>query len=159
MRPGTFASLLRVIRENRSLVSLNLSYNYFTESQPLNLSQLEPGGSELLLSDKNASLLDCLAQFIKYNTYLVHMDLSNCGLSEAAVKFTASLLTKSQALQCLHLSNNSGLASPSTIDWICERIHGRMQRSEFNIPPMSKEFQYRHFEHKPTQRGLIKLFR
>ena len=91
------------------------------------------------LSARNVEILDCLAQFIKYNTYLVHLDVSNCGLIEPALKYLTSFLTKAQALQCLHLDNNEGV-SPQMIDWICERVNGRMNRNEVNIPPMNKEF-------------------
>lgn len=97
------------------------------------------GMTDVPLSPYNEELLDCLAQFIKYNTYLVHMDVSNCGLIEPAIKYLAAFLTKSQALQCLHLDQNEGI-NEKVIRWICKRINGRMQGREVNIPPMNAEF-------------------
>lgn len=77
--------------------------------------------------------LICLADFIKYNTYLVHLDVSNCGLKEDAVMYLSSFLTKAQALQVLHLSGNLGV-NPETIAWITERIHGVEKPPEVIIP-------------------------
>ena len=89
------------------------------DEQPTSLteSQIENGVKEVPLSAHNKKVLDCLSLFIKYNTYLVHLDLSNCSLIEPAVKYIASFLTKSQALQCLHLDGNEGVNS-ETIKWI-----------------------------------------
>ena len=112
LRPSVFFQFLRVIRDNRFLVNLTIAWNKLIEDQPAALTerQIEKGLTEVPLSAKNTEILDCLAQFIKYNTYLVHLDVSNCGLNEPALKFLASFLTKSQALQCLHLDNNEGVS-------------------------------------------------
>ena len=46
------------------------------------------------MSPRNQELLTCLTQFIKYNTYLVHLDLRSIGLIVPAIKFIATFLTK-----------------------------------------------------------------
>ena len=92
------------------------------------------------MSPENRERIDCFADFIKYNTHLVHLDLSNCGLIEPAVKYLVSFMTKAQALQCLHLTGNGGATNPATIDWITKRIHGVSKPDEIIIPPMNKEF-------------------
>ena len=103
-------------------------------------------------------IINCLADFIKYNTYLVHLDVSNCGLKEDAVMYLSSFLTKAQALQVLHLSGNLGV-NPETIAWITERIHGVEKPPEVVIPQMNKEFMYDKFEKQPMKGNLIKLWR
>ena len=94
------------------------------------------------MSARNIDLLNCFTRFIKYNTYLVHLDLRNIGLIEPAIKNITSFLNKAQALQCLHLGGNEGV-TPEIVKWIAHRIKGCMKGPEINIPPMSKEFQYR----------------
>ena len=39
LRPASFNRLLSVVRENRNLVSLNISWNKFLEDQPTVLSE------------------------------------------------------------------------------------------------------------------------
>ena len=88
--------MLEVIKENRFLQSVNISHNKILEDQSSTLTeaQIEEGLEEAPLSPRNRELLMCLAQFIKYNTFLVHLDLRNIGLIVSAIKFIASFLTK-----------------------------------------------------------------
>lgn len=68
--------------------------------------------------------MDCLKNFIKYNVHLVTLNLENTGMNHQAVAFVASLLRKSQALRCIHLSANEGI-NKTLIDWIRKRIHSK----------------------------------
>ena len=88
--------MLEVIKENRFLQSVNISYNKILEDQSSTLTedQLEEGLEEAPLSPRNRELLMCLAHFIKYNTFLVHLDLRNIGLIVPAIKFITTFLTK-----------------------------------------------------------------
>ena len=96
LRPAVFAQLLEVIKENRFLQSVNISHNKILEDQSTTLTeaQIEEGLEEAPLSPRNRELLMCLTQFIKYNTFLVHLDLRNIGLIVPAIKFITSFLTK-----------------------------------------------------------------
>ena len=118
--------LLREIRENSSLESLSLGYNQILEEQPTVLTddQIESGQTEVELSEFNMEVISCFKNFIKYNTYLIHIDLTMTGLIEPALKFLTALLRKSQALRCLHLCGNIGI-SPKLIHWIYRRIHAK----------------------------------
>ena len=163
LRPAVFVKLLQVIKDDLMLQNLNISHNKILEDQPKSLTeaQIERGLEEVPLSDVNKETLMCLTHFIKYNTFLVHLDLRNIGLIVPAIKFIASYLNKAQALQCLHLGGNEGV-TPSTVNWVCERIKGKMKETEISIPPMSKEFQYKnyiHENHGPINHGLLKLLR
>ena len=130
-----------MIKENRFLQNLNISWNKIVEDQATSLTeqQIEDGYQWVPLSERNHELLSCLSTFIKYNTFLVHLDLRNVGLTEAGIKYISSFLNKAQALQCLHLGGNEGV-SQEVINWVCERIKGRMKGPEINVPPLSKEF-------------------
>ena len=68
--------------------------------------------------------MECFKDFVKYNTYLVHLDLTETGLIEPAVKYLAALLRKSQGLRCMHLCGNKGITDES-LDWIKKRIHAQ----------------------------------
>ena len=100
LRPAIFAQLLEVIKENRYLQNLNISHNKIMEDQSSVLTelQIEEGLEEVPMSPRNMEMLECLTQFIKYNTHLVHLDLRNIGLIVLAIKHLASFLTKAQAL-------------------------------------------------------------
>lgn len=66
------------------------------EDQPkaLTMKQIEEGLTEVPLSRRNTQIIDHLASFIKYNTYLVHLDLSNCGLEKPAMEYLVTFLNK-----------------------------------------------------------------
>ena len=144
LRPAVFVQLLEVVKENRLLQSLNISWNKILEDQATTLTeeQIEEGYEQVPLSERNREILSCFSTFIKYNTYLVHLDLRNVGLSVAGIKYVTSFLNKAQALQVMHLGGNDGV-TPEIVNWVCERIKGRMKGPEVNVPPLSKEFQYR----------------
>ena len=89
---------------------------------------------------------------------LVHLDLGYTGLTDPAIRYIISFLTKSQALQCLHLDGNVGLSLP-LIDWITYRIRGRPKDREAVVPPMNNEFKYSQFSSSPLKKGLINLDR
>ena len=55
--------------------------------------------------------MECLKDFIKYNIRLIHLDLTNTGLTYAAIVYIGMILTRAQSLRCLHLCGNPGLTS------------------------------------------------
>ena len=63
-----------------------------------------------------------MKSFIKYNLHLVSLKLENTGLNPATIVSIASLLRRSQAIRCLHLSANEGI-TPELCEWIRKRIH------------------------------------
>jgi len=65
-----------------------------------------------------------LKDFIKYNTNLISLNLENTGLIEPAIMFIVALLTKSQALRCLHLCFNEGI-SDRVVEWVRTRIKAK----------------------------------
>lgn len=56
------------------------------------------------------------------------LKLENTGLSPPTIAQIASLLRKSQAIRCLHLSANEGI-TPELCEWIRRRIHS-VQKTE-----------------------------
>ena len=101
LQPSAFVKLLRVIRDNRTLVNLSLSWNKLLYEQRVtseaDIERAKQEGvpvEEIPLSKRNKEILDYLANFIKYNTYLIHLDLSNCGLIAPAIQYISSFLTK-----------------------------------------------------------------
>lgn len=72
----------------------------------------------------------CFKDFIKYNVYLVHLNLENTGLCEPAILLIVPFLRKSQALRCLHLSANECI-TPEIVEWTRKRIHAKAQKEPF----------------------------
>ena len=75
--------------------------------------------------------------FMKYNVYLVTINLENTGLIEPAILFIASVLTKSQGLRCLHLCANEGI-TPGVLEKIRVKIKAKDPVAPLVIPPFKK---------------------
>lgn len=69
--------LLKEVKTNCSLINLSLGFNQLLEDQPtvLTAEQIEAGLTDVPLSDFNFEVIECFKEFIKYNVYLVHLDL------------------------------------------------------------------------------------
>ena len=133
LRPECWLSFLQIVKENKSLVSLNISHNKILESQP------KPTPKELAknprpLTKHNEKVLSCFKDFIKYNIHLVSLNLENTGLIEPAVVYLGSLLTKSQGLRCLHLCANEGI-TPGVVEEVRERIKAKVVTEAHVIQP------------------------
>ena len=114
LRPECWLSFLTVVKENKSLVSLNISHNKILESQPKPTpKEIETNTTKL--TKHNEKVLSCFKDFIKYNIHLVSLNLENTGLTEPAVAYLGSLLRKSQGLRCLHLCANEGI-TPAVVE-------------------------------------------
>ena len=74
---GSWFRFAKMLNENRRLRNLNIGFNQLLEEQSYKLTpeQLKEGLTEAPLSDKNLELLDGFKNFMKYNPYLVHIDL------------------------------------------------------------------------------------
>ena len=128
---------LHVIKDNRRLVTLNISYNKILEPQP-NPTSSEPfSDASWNLTPRNQDIVNCLKSFIKYNLHLVTLNLENTGMNQQAIANIAALLRRSQAIRCLHLSANEGI-TPELVAWIRERIHAREKVSSVEIKPYDK---------------------
>mmetsp|Transcript_33978 Transcript_33978/g.41913 ORF Transcript_33978/g.41913 Transcript_33978/m.41913 type:complete len:144 (+) Transcript_33978:688-1119(+) len=121
------------LRDNRNLVCLNISYNKILEPQA------DPTGKPFSnesweLSKFNQDVVNCLKTFIKYNLNLVTLNLENTGMNAQAIALVASLLRKSQAIRCLHLSANEGISAELT-EWVRKRVHATDKIEPNNIKP------------------------
>jgi len=136
VRPALMLRLLKEISQNSTLVSLSLAYNRLLEEQATTLTEEQEaaGVTEVELSAFNKEVVACFHDFVKYDVYLVHLDLTMTGLIEPAVKNIASLLTRSQSLRCLHLCGNKGV-SEETVEWIKRRVHGAYHEEPLVVPP------------------------
>lgn len=97
--------LAECLGRNRHLQYLNLSWNNFKELHILNSSS-EPAEMNDIYEMEVAQNL---CKFIKYNQNLLHVDLSNTGLTKRMLIEFGGALRKARSLICLHLSGNPGL--------------------------------------------------
>ena len=95
---------------------------------------------EVPLREENVETMNCFMDFIKYNPYLIHLDLTNTGLYEPALRYIAKMLTRSGSLQSIHLCNNPGL-SKNIVDWMRKRISAADYIEPLYIKPYKKVVQ------------------
>ena len=134
--PVSWRKFLAAIKDNRTLVSLNISHNKILEDQPkvfkkkqnktIEAEEEEKNGSperpeeekkqgdsesneNNTLSQRNMETILNFKDFVKYNCYLVCLNLENTGLTSPAITFLSSLLTRAQSLRCIHLCANEGV--------------------------------------------------
>ena len=72
---------LNIIKNNRQLISLNISYNKILEPQNDPTNSVPGSDDSWMLSAFNKEILNCLKSFIKYNLHLVSLNLENTGMN------------------------------------------------------------------------------
>ena len=66
----------------------------------------------MVLTEDAENNMDNLTKFIKANKKLIHVDLTNTGLSGKMIELFGSALRRSISIRSLHLSGNPGLNDP-----------------------------------------------
>ena len=56
------------------------------QSYKLTEEEIEEGIEEVSLSERNQKVMDSFKDFIKYNPFLIHLDLRQTGLMQPAIK-------------------------------------------------------------------------
>jgi len=67
---------------------------------------------------------------------LIHLDLTNTGLSEKMIEEIGPALRRSKAMRSIHLSGNPGLDDPETAEPIIDKIVKRahcIREDEYNV--------------------------
>ena len=95
-------------------------------------------------------------EFIKYNPYLIHLDLQSTGLFEPAIRYIGKMLTRSQSLRSVHLCNNPGL-SKTMVEWFRNRIKAAGYIEPIHIKPYKKTAEEAKEEPKGMQGAFLKL--
>lgn len=73
---------------------------------------LDKQQEELTFTTLDQEIMNCFTDFVKYNPYLVHLDLTSTGLTRKQLMFFGKLLTRAQSLKSIHLSANPCLYDP-----------------------------------------------
>lgn len=107
-----FREFFNMLGQNRRLTHLNLSWNCILSNKVKELA------------GKDLELMAHLKDFIKYNTQLRHLNLSNTGLIDEAIKYIGAVLRRALSLRTIHLSGNPGV-STEMVEWIRARIHAK----------------------------------
>ena len=66
----------------------------------------------MVLTEDTETNMDNLVKFIKASKKLIHVDLTNTGLSGKIIELFGSALRRSVSIRSLHLSGNPGLNDP-----------------------------------------------
>ena len=88
------------------------------------------------LSTYNKEIMAKFKEFVKYNPFLIHLDLQQTGMMVPAIKEIGNLLTRAQSLRCIHLCGNDGVTD-DTIEWLLNRIKGKrpVVSNDIKAPP------------------------
>ena len=146
--------------ENTGLRNLVIGYNKLLEDQSWKLTakHIEEGLTEAPLSEKNQLFMDSLKNFIKYNPYLVHLDLQTTGLSAPIIRLIGHMITRATGLQCIHLCGNEGITD-DMIEWLRKRIHAKEDVEPVLIHPLPKKFHSKQPpESSPQTMDAMSLF-
>ena len=100
--------------------------------------------------------MECFMHFIKYNPYLIHLDLQSTGLFEPAIRYIGKMLTRSQSLRSVHLCNNPGL-SKTMVEWFRNRIKAAGYIEPIHIKPYRKTAEEEKEKPKGMQGAFLKL--
>lgn len=100
--------LLKVVKENRQLTHLNLSWNVILEKQTmsLNSAEMNEANTDVELNPTNKAIMECFKEFVKYNPNLIELDLSNTKLNNPAILYLCYCLRRASSLKTLHLCGN-----------------------------------------------------
>ena len=122
--------MLEVLRGNKKLKYLNLSYNNLvsqsatpTDAYASNFGNTletiaEEGASpnqqphtsnNSRLTNQQAQVVDCIAKFIRRNRNLIHVNLEATGLTYHMIKELLVSIKLSRSLQAIHLCGNPGV--------------------------------------------------
>lgn len=103
--------------------------------------------------------MDCFTEFVKYNPYLLHIDLTSTGLTRKQLMFFGKLLTRSQSLRSIHLSANPCLYDKEVLNWMQKRIRAKHNYDKVVIPHYKPPKAVPVVVKKPVGGGLAgKLF-
>ena len=93
--------LLSVLKKNKRLIHLNLSYN--------NMIDGFSGNNMQTVLETETRVKEQLYSFLRINKKLVHLDLTATNLSETAILHILPAIKRTKALQGIHLSGNPGV--------------------------------------------------
>lgn len=100
------------------LTQLNLSWNSLTVDAKRGAE--EDGGCGVPLNALDSTRMLCA--FVKRQTKLQHLDLSNTHLSERSVHYLIKRLAKHVSLNSVHLSGTLNTLSEKTLEFLYEKL-------------------------------------
>ncbi|CDW89852.1 UNKNOWN [Stylonychia lemnae] len=132
LKPQSMVEFIQVIGLNRQLSYLNISWNSMLEKNGLTMDYGNAGGArrsqegskdglfkamqrQLKMkahtnnkNDVQTNIMINISNFIKYNKNLLHIDLSNTGMTEDMLWNLGTAMRRSRSMVSMHLSGNPG---------------------------------------------------
>ena len=105
--PQAIRPLVSLLRSNRKLSFLNLSWNCLREHKNLGIDDKEMIQDPE--KDEDFETISSLCALIKYSSKILQLDLSQTGLSREMLLEFGPALRKAKSLLSLHLSGNPGI--------------------------------------------------
>mmetsp|Transcript_33923 Transcript_33923/g.52238 ORF Transcript_33923/g.52238 Transcript_33923/m.52238 type:complete len:176 (+) Transcript_33923:195-722(+) len=73
--------------------------------------------------------IECICSFLRRNINLIHLDLSNTGLSEKQLWYFGRALRRTKSLRAIHLNGNPGITS-RLLEYLRWRAHCQPEDKE-----------------------------
>ena len=115
---SSMSTFLQLLTKNRKLEYINLSWNKLFD--PSEKDEIAPGKG---LTSNAQFVVDCICTIIKYNPNLIHLDLSNTGLTEPMMWHFGQALRRAKSLRSIHLCGNVGITD-ELVEYLTKRTHG-----------------------------------
>jgi hypothetical protein len=119
--PTTMYYIAETLGKNRSLKSVNISWNSFGSTDGL-ADFAPPMEKKAGEEDNDFITIHNICKFIKYNPKLIHFDISKTGLSKDQLREIGPALRRAKSLLALHASGNPGVSKEIT-DELFARVH------------------------------------
>eukprot|EP00347_Sterkiella_histriomuscorum_P014450 403360819 len=149
LKPQNLLDFIQTIGENRQLSYLNIAWNNIIEKSGINSDKIQgddnkrksqQDASQIIKNavsqeiklkntkstDVNTKIMISLSNFIKYNKNLLHLDISNTGMTQPMLWSLGTALRRSRSLVSIHLSGNPGVT-----EQLKEYLHQRSPRQQY----------------------------
>ena len=130
MAPPKLLSFLTYLEEANKLTHFNVSWN----SLDVVLRRIGEKRRIKSMDGKQATRLLC--SFVKRQTRLQHLDLSNTHLSERSVHYLIKRIAKSTSLNSVHLSGVVAKMSEKTMAFLMEKLDPVDRRQKRDLKGM-----------------------
>jgi len=115
LMPNQMRPLLEILQKNRRLTDLNLSWNNIMEAN---------SADEQGFARHNEDIILMLGKIIKHSKTMQHMNLTGTGLSSQVIYEFGTFLRRSRSVCVVHLSGNPGI-SQENLEYLSTRVKCR----------------------------------
>jgi hypothetical protein len=134
-KPFRYLPLIEALAKNRSIMSVNLSWNGIFQDEVLEPNFEDPEWFlKEKLTDHNEKVTECLCELVKKNKMLMHFNLESINMSQTSMCRLGKALRRAKAMNSIHFSHNVGI-NPRTIQVLENLLHTRPFKARIHFKP------------------------